>query len=883
MTSRRFSDVEEVFREALRRDATERLAFVQRRCAGDAVLLDEVLALLDEDARTRGALDRAAFGAAVSVAAITGGVSLTPVPERIGGYRIVRRLGRGGMGLVYEAEQEGLRRRVALKVIEADAATPDSLRRFQHEAELLARLQHPGIAQIYESGQFDDCGQMRPFLVMELVDGVPVTTYARALDLRSRIDLLARICDAVQHAHQRGVIHRDLKPSNILAEPDGRPRILDFGVARAIDGHTLATSMHTGAGQLVGTLAYMSPEQAAGATNDIDTRSDIYALGVLGYEMLVGRLPHDPRGHPMHEVARTIIEVDPPSPRSVDRSLSGDVDVILRKALAKRPVDRYQSASELASDLRRHLQDEPILARAPGTWDHVRRLARRYRGVLALACTALAFLVLALGATVWGYVTAVEARDRQKTLTAAAERESRLSVEIVEFARAMIGAIEPNVAGDSDTTLLRRILDDAARRIDENPNAAPEVESSIRSMVGFTYRAIGEVDSAKPHLERALLLYEQHLGANSRRTIEAMENLAGLRRDEGRLDEAASLYREALRRLPSEGPEADPLRLMILNNLSFLLRIMGSLDEASEHLVFVIRVRRESLGNEHPDTLTAIHNLGAVRRGQGLLQEAEALFRTAYEGRERVLGADHVLTSFSAANLGIVLQNLGRLEEAETLARRAFERCVAVLGPTHPSTLRAEMNLGVILSSQAKYEESAKVLRHVADAMGASLGTEHPETILPYTNLAAVERACGRPAEALAILEDVVLRAARALGPGHEQTVQAATERTLALLDLDRTVDALSQAEESLSVAEANLRPAHPERLRAVGTLGIVLIKLGRIEEAERRLRAAYEGRRVLYGPTHALTRSSRDSLVKCLQRMGRDEEANALANTPTD
>jgi WD40 repeat protein len=398
----RHQQIGDIFLEARERAGPERAAVLDRRCAGDVTLRAEVEALLQYDAThhqdllSENAL-RAGRQFGTGITAIPPTAESVPRPEQIGRYHIVRSIGEGGMGVVYLAEQDAPRRTVALKLLRPGCLSPSLLRRFELEAEVLGRLQHPGIAQVFEAGTADTGSGPQPFFAMELIVGRPLTEHAAAshLDIRQRLELLAKVCDAVQHAHQKGIIHRDLKPANILVDARGQPKILDFGVARATDADLRATVPETVPGQIIGTLAYMSPEQISGDSRELDTRSDVYSLGVVGYELLAGRVPLDVSSKTIPQAARTIMEEEPPSLGTVNRAFRGDLATIVGKALEKDKNRRYQSASELAEDLRRYLAAQPILARPATTFYQLRKFVRRNRGLVASA--AVVFLVLASG------------------------------------------------------------------------------------------------------------------------------------------------------------------------------------------------------------------------------------------------------------------------------------------------------------------------------------------------------------------------------------------------------------------------------------------------------------------------------------------------------
>ena len=427
----------------------ERAEFLRAECGDDASLRGEVEAMLAHDRDTALGGPNAFRGRLQAVLDAAGSPS-TGAPDRIGRYRIVRRIGLGGMGAVYEAEQAEPQRRVALKVVRPDALSQELLSRFRHEAELLGRLQHPGIAQIFEAGVFDLGDGEQPFFAMEYVDGRQILDFARerGLTMAQRLACFVEVCDAVHHAHQQGVIHRDLKSDNVLVGSDGKPKVLDFGAGRLVDAGKTAW---TAPGQIVGTLAYMSPEQIRGSADDVDTRTDVYALGIMLYELLAERLPFDFSNVSIPEAARTICEDDPP--RLAERGALSDpeVEAIVFKSLEKSKERRYASANELGTDIRNYLADMPISARAPTTWYFLRKFARRHR----VAVIGGIATVLALGVGVVS--TAVQAVRATRNATIARRNE--------DAARHMAYRANVAAAGAAlavhDAPAARRHLDEA--------------------------------------------------------------------------------------------------------------------------------------------------------------------------------------------------------------------------------------------------------------------------------------------------------------------------------------------------------------------------------------------------------------------------------------
>ena len=763
-----------------------------------------------------------------------------PLPASIGSYRIVRLLGEGGMGAVYEAEQDQPRRRVALKVIKAAWASPEMLRRFEQESRALGRLQHPGIAQIYEAGSADAGFGVQPFFAMELIHGKPLVEYANEhkLNTRQRLELMIQVCDAVHHAHQRGIIHRDLKPGNILVDETGQPRILDFGLARATDSDAQATRQ-TDMGQLLGTLAYMSPEQVLADPYALDTRSDVYALGVILYELLAGKMPYTLSRH-LHEAVRTIQVTDPAPLSTVSRVYRGDIETIVAKALEKDKERRYASAAGLAGDIRRYLNDEPIVARPASTSYQLQKFARRNKALVVGIAAVFAVLVLGIVASTWEAVQARRAEKRAQEQSAIAQAVNDFLQNDILGQASAYNQSGPGTKPDPDLKV-RTALDRAAERITGKFGKQPEVEATIRDTMGQTYQGLGLYPEARKQMERALDLERRVLGAENPKTLRTMSRLASVYYSEGKYAQAEALLSQALeieRRVL--GPE-HPDTLRSISGLASVYYSEGKYAQAETLLSQALEIERRVLGPEHPDTLRSMSRLAGVSNSQGKYAQAEALLSQALEIERRVLGPEHPDTLASMGYLADFYYSQGKYVQAEALFSQTVETKRHVLGPEHPSTLESMGGLARVYCLRGEYAQAETLSNQTLEIQRRVLGPEHSSTLSTLSDVASMYQRQGKYFLAETYAAQVLVGRQHALGSEHQETMSAAADLALAYLSLGKFAESVPLAHEAVET-DRRIQPDGWERFRAESLLGASLAGQKKYIEAEPLLLEGYQG-----------------------------------------
>jgi serine/threonine protein kinase/tetratricopeptide (TPR) repeat protein len=746
-----------LFQAAAQLTGSDRAAFLDRACGGDTALRRRLEALLAAREQTEGVLTESATEAKGTMKVELADAPDETVGQKIGRYKILEKVGEGGCGVVYVAEQtEPVRRRVALKVIKLGMDTRQVVARFEAERQALAMMDHPNIAKVLDAGATESG---RPYFIMELVRGIRITDYCdqNKLPTNKRLELFINICQAIQHAHQKGIIHRDIKPSNILVTlHDGVPvpKVIDFGIAKATTDQRLTDkTVYTQLQQFVGTPAYMSPEQAEMSGLDVDTRSDIYSLGVLLYELLTGATPFDAdelMSQGIDAMRKTIREREPLKPSTkvhtlqgadltttakrhgVDvpklvSQLRGDLDWIVMKCLEKDRTRRYETANGLAMDIKRHLSNETVVARPPSKLYEFQKTVRRHK--VGFAATAAVIVVLAAGIvmTTWQAVRATQAK--QEALAAEANEarlrqqaednerkamiESAKNKQTAQFLSDIFASVGPSVAMGRDTTLIREMLDKNVARMSKELAGQPLVEANLRGQLGWTYYQLGDYAKAEELLRQALALVRND--ANDEHTAKGLHTLSLILWRESKLTEAESAGREALSiRRKLFGEESKEVA-QSLTDLALVLETQGKFAQAEGMYREALTTRRKLLGNENADVAWSLFLLGMSVEAQGRLAEAEGRFREALAIRRTLYGPKHPEVAHGLTYLGIVLQREGKLTEAESTLHEAIAMQKELLPPNHPDTMASAAALAVVLDKQGKLAEAAMVYRQAAD------------------------------------------------------------------------------------------------------------------------------------------------------------------------
>ena len=771
--------------------------------------------------------------------------------QSIGPYRLVQRIGVGGMGEVWRAEQTApFHRTVALKLIKAGMDTRAALARFESERQALALMEHPNIARVFDAGATPEG---RPYFVMECVPGLPITAYcdSHRLTIYDRLVLFTQVCEGVQHAHQKAIIHRDLKPSNVLVtEVDGKPvpKIIDFGLAKATGPRLSQATLYTEAGGVVGTPDYMSPEQADSSEGNIDTRTDVYSLGVILYEMLVGALPYSSRsssagtpamldkirgeeptlpssklkamGESSHDSAAKRQE----EPHALRRHLRGELDWIAMKALAKERSRRYGSPSELSADIRRYLNNEPVLAGPPSTTYRAGKFIRRHRFGVGVAAAGV-ILLLAFAVTMAMQARRIaQERDR-------ANREAAASARVTDFMTRMFKVSDPGQARGNSITA-REILDNASNEIDPGLASDPQLQARMMNVMGAVYENLGLFAQAEPLFRRALEIRRRTLGDKNKDTLQSMYNLAEVLTWTGRAAEADKLCRESFEARKSVlGPEhRDTLTSM--SWLAWILFIEGRYPEAEKLDRDTVEIARRVLGSQDSVTLSAISRLGTVLSEEGKYPESEAMLRQVLEERRQVLGFENPDTLASANNLANLLRNEGKNAESEKLDSDTLPIYRRVFGSDNPKTLIVVENLALAVKNQGRYVEAEHLERDALEMERKKFGPDNRSTLITMSNLAETLTQEGQYFEAEQLLRQAIDGKRRTLGPQHRSLLNSMESLGDVLKKERRYADAEQTYRQVLDARTHVLGADSPETANTAYGLADVLALEGKRDEA---------------------------------------------------
>jgi serine/threonine protein kinase/tetratricopeptide (TPR) repeat protein len=886
-------------------------SFVDQACDDDTQLRERVQALLQARQEAGDFLPASNVEATIDsggpapVEAIRSQTAAEPKPaDQIGPYKLLEEIGEGGMGTVWVAKQsQPIKRKVAIKLIKAGMDSQQVLARFEAERQALAMMEHPNIARVVDAGMTE---QGRPYFAMEYVKGVPLTEYCdqAKLSVKERLELFLPICTAVQHAHQKGIIHRDLKPSNILVcLYDGKPvpKVIDFGLAKAMHHSLTEQSLYTAHGMMVGTPLYMSPEQAEHNNLDIDTRTDVYALGVILYELLTGTTPLEKaqmKEAAYDEFLRLIKEVEPPKPstrlngsaslpsvaaqRSIDpshltRSIAGDLDWVVMKALEKERCRRYETANGLVEDIRRHLSDEPVSASPPSARYRMRKFIKRNRaGVIAASAIAVALLLGVVGTTsgmLWALSekrAAVAAREaeseaKQEAIAAAkAERLAKLDAQAetkkaevaakkektayaqaqkrlaqIEKANEILGSIFKNlnpleIARNERPlqAILLEKLDKAVEQLEGDSIGDPLVVAKIQEQFGISLLGLGDPGKAILLYEKALATRSDTLGPEHPDTITTRLNLAAAYGEAGQWDKALPLEEQTFQLRKAKLGIEHPDTITSMNNLANAYHAVNELDKALPLYEQTLKLAEVTFGREHPHTLTTMNGLARAYQDTGQWDKALPLTEQAYQLQKAMLGPKHPNTVKGMGVLARAYQSAGQGDKATQLFEQVYQLRKTTLGPDHPDTIESMTLLARAYSLARQPDMALKLIEQVYQLRKATLEPEHPDTIASMNNLASAYNAASQGDKALPLFERTLKLAEVAFGREHPNTVVTMNNLAEAYLSAGQWDKALPLFERTLELAEVTFGREHPNTVAILNNLARAYLDAGQPDKA---------------------------------------------------
>ncbi len=868
-------DEASLFDAAIKLPPEQRHAFLERACGGNAAVRQLVIDLIASHEQAR-----ADFLHPTLLGGFGGTIFQPPesVGTQIGPYTLGKQIGAGGFGVVFQAEQSvPVKRQVALKILKPGMDTAEVVARFESERQALALMDHPHIAKVYDAGTTDTG---RPYFVMELVAGIPVTRFCdqHRLTIRQRIELFVAICQAVQHAHVKGIVHRDIKPSNVLVlQQDGQPvpKVIDFGIAKAIDQPLTEQTLATRHGQVMGTPQYMSPEQAFGEVIKIDTRSDIYSLGVLLYELLTGTTPIPREGLPtlgLEEIQQIIREVDPPSPstrltaatksletvaqvrredaRGLVQRVRGELDWIVMKALEKEQSRRYQSAMELAADLRRHLTGEAVEASPQSNLYRVRKFVRRHRPVVVAASLVLLALITGVAGLTWGLLhaaAALRSEGEQRQVAEAAEllakqrleqlrQQKKHAVTQANAARqAELAARDAQADSEKFSNFLIEVVLAAARPRDQRHGQGKDVSLSEAIIgaekvvddwfedrpialaktlhsLGNTLRQLGRLEIAERYLRRAVALREEFLAQDHEDMLRAKNSLAVLLYERGKFQEALPLFEKVHSKVGE-----DHLTLRV--SLGAAYRAIGQAETALPLLENVYDTNLEEHGPDHWVTQRAANELSLCYDALGQTDKALSLTKDCYISCRSKLGPTHRMTLESMHNLAGLYVDVGQFVKAEKLYKQAAQSLREIHGPRHYRTLTVQQNLGVLYQKTGRLQQALPIFKESVRVCREELGPDHPKTLLAMTNLAILHGDLGRPALAVQILEGTLKLRRNKLGAQHPDTLSTMNALGVAYWKDGRLTKSVPLLEQAYRSQVDQLGLLHPKTIETLSNL----------------------------------------------------------------
>jgi serine/threonine protein kinase/tetratricopeptide (TPR) repeat protein len=832
----------------------ERAAFLDQACGRDRALRERVEGMLNAERKA----DHFLANNPLELDAPAPGAVLENVGTMIGRYKLLQQLGEGGCGIVYMAEQDQpIRRRVALKVIKPGMDTRQVIARFEAERQALAMMDHPNIARVLDAGTTENG---RPYFVMELVRGIRITEYCdqNNLPTRERLDLFTSVVQAVQHAHQKGIIHRDLKPSNVLVTlHDGVPvpKVIDFGIAKALEQKLTDKTLFTQFEQFIGTPAYTSPEQAEMSGLDIDTRSDIYSLGVLLYELLVGKTPfdaHDLVHSGLDEMRRIIREREPDRPSTrlstmvqgevvttaqhrrvsapeLIHLLKGDLDWIVMKCLEKDRTRRYDTANGLSHDIQRYLSNEPVTARPPSRAYRLGKFVRRNKLAFAAGVAVTIALLSGIVVSTWQATRAWRAEQ-------VAKEEKESAEAVLKFVRDKIlaaGRPEGQEGGLGKDVTLRQAIDAAEAEIAKSFTNRPLVESSIRKTLGESYRYLGEPALAVRQLEQAYKLRREKMGGAHPTTRSALDALRDAYGVAGTSERSLPLYEEMLRLSESEWGREHSNTLDCIHAMAIAYSNSGKYDKSLELGEELVRRSKARLGLEDPGTLSSMNNLGVQYIRLGRHQQALDIFEEVLKIQKAKPTPDHAKLVLNLCNLATVCRNDKDYGRAIALFEEALALQKLKMGPGHPETLQTMSELALTYGNAGKLTQALEINEEALELRKIKLGPDHPDTIDSMFNLAQTHQMLKQFDQAAALYRETARLEKAKFGQDHARTLGSMSQLAGVASQMGRIEEAVLLDEQVLDLRKAKLGPDHRDTLESMSNLASGYRELGRLDEAE--------------------------------------------------